>query len=247
MRTTAFLLLFSFLLLCLSSCGQDNSRPIIFEGKAGEAAVGESIESVDGEVAEVAENSEDSEDAEEIVPVVEGTPVEEEIIPVIESTPVAENTPVEEESTPVAENTPVEEESTPIDNPSSAFSFDEEAATCLNENGESGLNTDVGPCADLSFADITITAEIINNNIDITGSDISGADFTGTSVDEQYILEMALSYDNTTLLGDGYPIDEDVLIATKTDLCEKWLKKRNPRTGEFPQGIGEKVIRLKCL
>ena len=58
---------------------------------------------------------------------------------------------------------------------------------------------------------------------------------------------MALSYDNTTLLGDGYPIDEDVLIATKTDLCEKWLKKRNPRTGEFPQGIGEKVIRLKCL
>ena len=92
MRTTAFLLLFSFLLLCLSSCGQDNSRPIIFEGKAGEAAVGESIESVDGEVAE------DSEDAEEIVPVVEGTPVEEEIIPVIESTPVAENAPVEEES-----------------------------------------------------------------------------------------------------------------------------------------------------
>jgi|GEM_PF-4016709 len=95
MRTTAFLLLFSFLLLCLSSCGQDNSRPIIFEGKAGEAAVGESIESVDGEVAE---DSEDSEDAEEIVPVVEGTPVEEEIIPVIESTPVAENAPVEEES-----------------------------------------------------------------------------------------------------------------------------------------------------
>lgn len=89
--------------------------------------------------------------------------------------------------------------------------------------------------------------EAIEAGTDLTGSNVSGVDFSGVnSVDEEYVMVNALKYDDSTVLGDGTYTDETHMSAKRSDLCAKWLSKKNKKTGKYPAGIQKKIDRLGC-
>lgn len=127
------------------------------------------------------------------------------------------------------------------------YEYDEESDTCKNEEGQTGYNEDIGECSDLTLFENDQLASAIREGQDITGSIAEGVDFSGSEVDLEYILVNRLKVNDSTVLGDQSYFDENEASSTKTNLCEKWLAKKNRRTGEYPSGIYKKIVRLNCL
>jgi hypothetical protein len=128
----------------------------------------------------------------------------------------------------------------------SAFLFDEDSKSCLNDQGHEGLNRELGQCSDLNTIDEEQVFAAIEKEVDLSGSNGEAMDFSGSSLDMEYILVYKIVVNDATVLGDGSYFDETEVNNAKVDLCTKWLLKRNKKTGLFPSGIQKKISRLGC-
>lgn len=128
-----------------------------------------------------------------------------------------------------------------------SFNYDEESDTCENEEGVQGYNEELGQCADLTLFTNNELVSAVDEGQDITASNAAGADFSGSTLDMEYLLVSRLRVDDSTVLGDGSYYDATTAATEKSNLCTKWLAKKNKKTGEYPSGIAKKIKRLKCL
>jgi hypothetical protein len=132
-------------------------------------------------------------------------------------------------------------------NATTSFNYDEDSDTCINEEGVQGYNEELGQCADLTLYTNNDLVTAVDEGQDITASNAAGADFSGSNLDMEYLLVSRLRVDDSTVLGDGSYYDETAAATEKSNLCAKWLAKKNKKTGEYPSGIYKKIVRLNCL